>query len=325
MAVIDDFTAVQYTEVLNQIATPKEFLGNTHFTHREDLATSNFRIPIYRGESVIQEAIAPGAPRPTYGDSAEHLLPATLARFAERKPITPSDIRRIRNLSSTQEQEETFASLINRRLTEIKNRFAATKEYLRMGAILGTVLDGGGNKLFEFKTAAAPLEFKGLDPENAFAQIEDAIGAEFGYNPGFIAYVSRGFFNKAWSYAIDNDLVQKGVVAKERLNENGSEVGVINYNGVLLRPITTNYNNKKGENKPFLAPNSAVFVPRDNEAFREYYTNAEHTKAMQSAATEYFSDVEELPEGQGYVLIAESVSLPVCVRPYAVRRAIWSD
>jgi hypothetical protein len=321
---ISEFTAVQYTEVINQIATPREYLGAAHFTYREDLATSNFRIPIYRGESVIQEAIAPGAPRPTYGDSAEHLLSATLARFAERKPITPSDLRRIKDLSDPA-QEESFAKLINRRLTEIKNRFAATKEYLRIGAILGTVTDGNGAKLFEFKTNQAPLEFKSADPENIFAQIEDQIGAEFGYNPGFIGYVSRKFFNKAWSYAIANDLVQKGIVAKERLSENGSEVGVINYNGVILRPLVTNYNSKKGENKPFLADGSAVFVPKDDEAFREYYTNAEHTKAMETAASEYFSDVEELPEGQGYVLIAESVSLPVCVRPYAVRKAVWSD
>jgi hypothetical protein len=322
--VFNEFTAVEYTEVLNQIATPREYLGNTHFQRREDLATSNFRIPIYRGDAVIQEAIASGAPRPTYGDSAEHLIPATLARFAERKPITPSDIRRIKDLSDPA-QEENFAKLINRRLTEIKDRFAATKEYLRIGAVLGTVLDGGGNKLFEFKTPDAPLEFKNADPENLFASIEDTIGAEFGYNPGFIAYVSRGFFNKAWSYAVANDLVQKGIVSKTRLNEGGSEIGVIDYNGVILRPLVTAFNNRKGQKKPFLGVNEAVFVPKDSEAFREFYTSAEHTKAMEGAATEYFSDVEELPEGQGCVLIAESVSLPVCVRPYAVRRAVWSD
>ena len=293
----EGFEAKEYTEVLNQIVVPREFLGNTHFKLREDLSTSNFRIPIYRGDSVIMEAIASGAERPTYGDAAEHLLPASLARFAERKPITPSDLRRYRDLSGGEGEEETFTSLIGRRLGEIKNRFAATKEYMRIGAIMGEVFDGAGKSLFSFKSNLPVTEFKGANPDSAFETISDAISNDFGYAPGFVGYVSRGFYNKAWAYAIAQALVKNQIVRKEVLSENGSEVTVINYNGVILRPLIAQYKNAKGALKPFIPENQAVFVPKDDGAFREYYTNAEHTKAMEMSATEYFADAEELPEG----------------------------
>jgi len=320
-ALLASWGVEQSVAAINQIVSPQEYLGNKYFTNREGKYADNITIPIYRGDSIIMEAIPKGAPRPKTSGSSTHKLPVELARFADSLTITPKDIKDLKNFDDPNKQQEEFARLVGFKMGLMKNKFVATKEYMRMGAILGTVKDGAGKTLFDFKSDKAALGFDvTTDPEGLFESFEDSLVDEFGYSPGMMGFVSREFYNSIWAYALSKSLVKDGIVRKEVVDG----VTQINYNGRELRPITASRPDKHGNALRFLDANKAIFFPKGGEAFGEFYTHAEHMEALGGAPDEYFSKVHDLGEGEGAKVIAESICIPVCTRPYAVRQAIWT-
>lgn len=309
------------TKLIEQINMPNEYFGNKFFKDREGKYADNIVIPIMRGESIILEAIASAAQRGQSKGATLHKLNAELARFADSKIFTVKDIKHLRSFAEDELKQEEFAKKLAFEMKFMKGKFTTTKEYMRLGAILGEVKDGSGKTLFKFKAPDNPtLDFKGKNPEEIFEQYEDVLIDEFGYAPEHMLLADRELFGKIWAYAEDKNLVQKSIVKKEQVDG----VTQIDYNGKTVRPITTKRRDKFGNTTKFLENNKGIFVPIGTDTFKEYYTHAEHTEALEGAPTEYFSKLEELPEGAGAKLIAESICLPVNTRPYATPEVTWS-
>ncbi|PFW94167.1 hypothetical protein AWC38_SpisGene25736, partial [Stylophora pistillata] len=253
-------------------------------------------IPIKRGDSTIMTAISKNSPRPLMSEDKMFMINASLARFGEERKITPNDMRGLAHLDSELRVLKE-ADLITSKQLEAKRRFAATLEFMRMGAIKGVINDGEDNKLYEFKNDVADIEFKDQNPLDKLDVVSDNLTDEFGYSPEFMILASRDFFKN-----------------------------VLNYNGTLIMPYTLSFKNSAGDIKKFIEDNKAYAVPLNTaDTFIEYYTYAQSIDAMRGLPTQYFSNVYELPKGEGYNVVCESVTLPICVRPYAINSLIWSS
>ena len=308
------------TKQINQIAVPNEYLGNTFFKNRVDLLSENFKIPIKRGDSVIMTALAKGAPRPLIDDVKQSLISASLSRFGEEKTIMASELQNLAYFTN-EYRIQREADLITNKQREVKRKFSATLEYMRMGAIIGSVKDGEDNELFSFSGERTDIEFKNQTPMTKIDEISDSLVDEFGYTPNFMILASRGFYEKIRKYCVDNKLFEKNIAKIDKMDN----VNVLDYNGTIVMPYTVKYKNNKGEIKKFIPDNKAYSLPVDTpDTFIEYFSYAQNLDAMVAKPQQYFSNIYKLPKGDGYNIISETLSLPVCVRPYAIKSLIWT-
>lgn len=320
---IAEWGVVQAIAMINQIVTPNEFFGNNYFKNREGKFSDNLVIPIKRGDSIIMEAIPSGAPRPSNSDSTIHKLNVELARFADTKTISVKEIKHLLSFDDPDKQADAFAKIIGSKGGEIKNKFTATKEYMRLGAMTGVVKDGSGKTLFKFKdeNIAALNLTATTNPEAIFEEYEDNLVNEFGYSPQFEMLADRTLVNGIWQYAVANDLTGTNGRVKKVVNQGRT---CIDYDGRIIRPITNVYPDKFGNARKFFENGKGILVPIGTDAFQEFYTHAEHMDAISGEPEEYFAKVTEKADGSGVDLIGESIAIPINTRPYATRDVQWN-
>lgn len=322
LQLIAQWGLVQAVQMINQIVSPNNYFERKFFTDKEAKFADNLVIPIMRGDTVIMEAIPSGAPRPKTSNESIHKLPVELARFADTDVITVKDLKHLANFTDPNQQAEAFATIIGRRAGLMKNKFTATKEFMRLGAILGVVKDGSGKTLFQFKDETVdPLSLgSAINPESIFEEYEDDLVSEFGQARDYMMLTDRDMFNGIYQYALDKDLVKNGLVKKVKVDG----VTEIDYNGRAIRPITNAYADIHGNPVKFIGNKKGILVPLGDTGFKEYYTHAEHMDAIEGIPNEYFAKVDENKNGEGVELIAESVCIPVNTRPYSVREVVWN-
>lgn len=323
LALLAEWGVIETTAAMNQIVNPREYFGNKYFKDREGKYSDNLKIPIFRGDTIIMEAIPSGGPRPSSSDETVHKLIVELARFADTKIITIPEIKHLLLIEDPEKQKDAFAKILGKKQGLIKNKFTATKEYMRLGAMAGIVRDGAGNELFNFR----PDDHDALDmnanvnPEAIFEEYEDDLVNEFGYVPEYEMMTDRAAFNGIWEFAVDKKLTgTNGSVKKTTIDGRTC----IDYNGKTIVPITNAYPDKFGNPRKFFENGKGILVPIGTDAFQEFYTHAEHADAITGEPEEYFSTVKELPDDDGVKVIGESIALPVNTRPYSVREIQWT-
>jgi hypothetical protein len=274
-----------------------------------------------RGDTVIMEAIEMGSPRPASSDETLHKINVELKRFADTKNISVLDLRALLSFNNPEKKMEAFDKLIGKKQGQIKNKFTATKEYMRLGAMRGEVKDGSGKTLFKFKDEnIAPLALNSnINPESKFEEYEDDLVKEFGYVPDYEMLVDRTIFNGMWNYAESKNLAGKSV---KKVKDEGRTC--IDYNGRIVRPVTNAYPDKFGNKRAFFENGSGLFVPIGTDAFQEFYTYAVDKDAMDGEPQEYFSKIKEKDDDSGVDVIGESVAIPINTRPYSVREVTWN-
>jgi len=323
LALLAEWGVIETCKMMNQIVMPNEYFGNKFFKDREGKYSDNLKIPIMRGNTIIMEAIPSGAPRPDSSDESIHKLFVELARFADTKHISVKDIKHLMSFDDPEKQKDAFAKIIGQKGGLIKNKFTATKEYMRLGAMAGIVKDGSGKELFNFKPndhAAFALS-SSINPESKFEEYEDDLVSEFGYVPEYEMMTDRVAFNGIWDYAVTKNLTGTNGTVK-KVKDDGRTC--IDYNGKLIRPITNAYPDKFGNTRKFFENGKGILVPIGTDSFQEFYTHAEHVDAIAGEPDEYFSKVKEKEDGSGVDLIGESIAIPVNTRPYSVREIAWS-
>ncbi len=323
LALLAEWGIIESCEMMNQIVTPNEYFGNKFFTDREGKYSENLSIPIMRGDTIIMEAIPSGGPRPSNVDESIHKLAVELARFADTKNISVVDIKHLMSFDDPEKQKIAFAKIIGQKAGLTKNKFTATKEYMRLGAMAGIVRDGAGKELFKFKPddhAAFSLS-SAINPASKFEEYEDDLVSEFGYVPEYEMMCDRVAYNGIWDYAVANKLTgTNGSVKKTKVDGRTC----IDFDGTIVKPITNAYPDKFGNTRKFFENGKGILVPIGTDAFQEFYTYAEHEDALAGEPQEYFTKVKSKDDGSGVELISESIAIPVNTRPYAVREVQWS-
>lgn len=317
-----NWTTEAITKSINQIPLVPSFLGDNFFKTRQSLLSANFKIPIMRGDEIIKEVTASGADRDAVAPAGDHIVNAQCYRFTDSRKILATDLQKMAAITNNAVRIKSEAQLIAEQLKRSKNSFTATEEFLRIGAIIGTVLDGAGTKLFEFKNGISDIEFKNATPFDKLQAIENAMLEEFGYAPEFVILASSEFYKNAAAYAETNKLFEKQLASYDKF---AGLSGLKLYNRLIV-PFERSYNNSKGTAKKFIAANKAIALPLGvQDMFVEFYSYAEDVHAMGGMPQEFFSKLYELPNGKGYSLDSESVKIPINTRPYGVRSLIWSN
>ncbi|MDE5603019.1 MAG: major capsid protein, partial [Helicobacter sp.] len=240
-------------------------------------------------------------------------------RFAQEGVINATDLNELKSFENGGgDLPKALSQKISEIITNHKENYALTQEFMAVGAVFGRVVDGKGNVLFEveIKNKATFNNTKKLN--DSFAEIYDSFSKNLGYHPEFDLYVSRDLYQEIHSKAEVEGLFK---VNQAKLEKNTMQIY-----GVDIIPYVASYKNKASKkDTQFLSGKKGMAIPKTRGVFQLHYSRAHHIQALNLSAQKFFAaKPEELAQGRGYCLHTESNVLPICVRPDALVQLEWA-
>lgn len=316
------FTVEAMVKIANQIKAAPSFVFDKFFNKNKiGVLGSSISVPIKKGAGIVLESVSPNAEHLIQEESEKFIVTINLPRFPLISNITANELNTIKSLENTNEQLETLVEKTTDILSEHKNSFLTTIEHMCVGALFGKVTDGMGNVLFEFSSSAPKQEFKGKTIINSLNSIDDALTGELGTIPPYDILASRTFIDRLATKATSEDLFKQNQAGWEEVDGIRSLV----IYGKKFIPYSATYKNGKKQPIKFIPDGEAIVTPLSAEVYSFYYGRADHTEAVGKKPTLFFAaKPEELPLGRGYAITSETKSIPVCIRPAALIKLIFS-
>ena len=311
------FLATQMVAIIKQIKVAPRYVYDKYFAKsKEPKLSPSVQIPIYKGSGVILESVSEEGEHLIQDSGDKFLIDLTIPRFPLEKTNTSAELNQISALDGKKEQIETLSQKVGQILTEHKNSFLTTLEFMATGALFGKVVDGKGKTLFEFKSTSTPIVSKsGVTLIEILNSIDEKLEEELGYIPPYEILASRSYINGIATLAKEEELFKNNNAKWEEVD--GRRVLIVH--GKKFVPYSAAYKNTKGVTKKFLEDNKAIVTPFAPEVYKTYYSRANHTEALKMAPKMFFAATpEKLGKGKGYVLVSEMRAIPICVRPGAL-------
>jgi hypothetical protein len=263
-----------------------------------------------------------------------------IPHFPSMDLITPKDLQNLTVINARTKRPITLAEEVNKRLINIRNTHAVTREWVRASALQGLIKDGNSQTIYDlyaaFGISKATIYF---DLSNASADMtakcaavwqsitanlkgEVMNGIECIVDPDFFqAFVSHVSV-KAFYQSAEQALALAELVRRERGgNMWGRE---FKFGRVLFReyygtaPVKTSPT-AAISSQPFWASGTGTAYPAGTRnMFRTYDAPADDLRFVNTLGQELYVSPELLEHGKGVELVSESNPLAVCRRPEAV-------
>ncbi|MCG3658608.1 major capsid protein [Aliarcobacter butzleri] len=308
---------------INQVKTSGSYVFDKYFkANAEPVLANTAKLKIYKGAGIVLKTILPGDDRLVQDLKNVYEITIELPRFGLSATILPSELVQFQTLEGV-----ALAEALSKRITQIlkehKDDYMTTIEFMATGALFGKVVDGKGKVLFEFKSAANPIEFKNIELDVSLNKIDTALVDELGMEVPYEILCSDDFFTRIVSRAKAENLFENNGPAKY-IDEAGKRVLTIH--GKKFIPFRASYLDENENKKPFIEAGKAVVIPMSEQVYKVVYGRAEHTQAMKAAPQMFFAaNPEELERGKGIALETETKLIPYCTRPGALINLVFSN
>jgi hypothetical protein len=206
------FTNVQITNAMHELPTPFGQLTAENYFPAEGngLATMYVEIDLINDVIRALPVTGKGAPTQAKGSTAKSLI-FPLQTIKHQDDVLAADIKSMLTIAQRSKNPATFADLFNKRLQKLKNKFNLTWELMRMSALKGVIIDGGGTQLLDLyaafeitkKIVYFDLSNASADPMTACDLVYQLITQDLGEEvmARVKCKVSRSFFNKLIAHA----------------------------------------------------------------------------------------------------------------------------
>lgn len=314
------FTAEQLTRVIDKRRPAATPIRDRHFATRSQYGTPAIGIDIKTGPEGIAVAISHGVESTRAARDGWSHMTLEIPRFSEHDMVKAADLVGLRAPGQVS-QSEALMMRYNDKLDLIRTRFDRTLEYMCIGAIKGSVTDGGSNVLVTYAVPAADtVTFNsasaGDNPFDQFRQAIRTISRALGGPPGQIyAYCGDTAFDL---------LCNQHQVVAARANIGGNaEVGISNggiverVGTVLVENYPYVYADSNGADQPFVATNEILFVPTAIEG-EILCGPCEAPSGL--LLQEWFVDTWQERDPAATIVRVETNRLPLVRRPDAIYR-----
>lgn len=213
---------------------------------------------------------------------------------------------------------------VNDILQQIKNKHDITKEWMRVGALKGILLDADGttvlyNWFTEFGITPVTQTFTFSSPTfdvkgaiiNVKRQMEDHLLGDT--MRGAYALVSPEFFDALTSHATVIDAF-KYFASNQR--PGGDYRQGFEYAGVTFEEYRGTATDPTGTAHKFIAASTAQFFPLGtNSTFREFNAPADFNETVNTMGQPYYAKMEPVKFDRGTEIHTQSNPLMICTRP----------
>lgn len=320
---MDDFTVETLTESINAIPEVPSVLAP--YFSKEGVPTTVVSLDMEKESLRLVPNTKRGYDGPVVADGEKRqTITLECAHLLQTDFLHPEEVQNVRAFGS-QSELDSMASRLAKKLARMRRNLDATKEYHRLGAIRGKILDADGRTvlrdLYKDFGVEAPAEVTVNWPadstgarnplESIFRdvvyQVEDELGG-VGYD-GITAVVGREF----WSYLTSNPFVREAYnlwVGRQAAFGELYRTAPFNYGGINW----VLYSKTIGGNH--LVESDAAYVfPYGNDLLKEYYAPADYNETVNTEGQPYYARMEPRSMNKGYKLESQSNPLMLHMFP----------
>jgi hypothetical protein len=334
------FTVMSLTASLNRVPYIPGYIGTLGLFRPERLSTTTTFIEVRGTRLALVPELPRGSPATPDVDDRRGAVPMRVPHFPTRAAIYADSVQNVRAFG-TEDQLQGVQEIVDEREASMGRRLDLTLEYLRLGAVKGTVITAV-NRV----TGAAELQYDlfnlfGVQPQpliewpiigaGAAAQDEAAWAGQL---TGLCNNLGRAMADEVSGGAFQSIFGVCGSVFFDAFSMHPERraafialdsrpiVDAILGTRISFRDVTiVEYRGKVG-NVEFVEPDMGYFFPRGApDMFVEAYAPADYLETVNTVALPRYSKMEVMDFDKGVELEAQMNVLPLCTTPRALFRA----
>ncbi len=326
------YSLAEMTEAINILPNLYTRLGQLGLFEFEGVSQRSVIIESYEGVLSLLPSVAWDGPATVAGRENRVMRSFALPHIPHDDVIRPGDIQGQPALGSN--QPDTLAAVMNRKLTLIRRKHAATREYMEMNALRGIVKDGAGTTLYnyftEFGVVQIDVDFKlGTSTtdiqakcRSVTAQMEDELKGETMTSVHVLA--SSGFMDKLLAHKTVRDAYQFYQSGVQPLREN--VVRRFPFMGLMFEEYRGSVTLFGGSSQSLVPANEAIAFPLGTmDTFKTYGAPANILGLENTLGQPIYARQHLDPKGRWIDIMTEANILPLNKRPRLVIRLHTSD
>lgn len=323
---IDDlFKVAALTASINKVPLPPTLLGGSGLFQEKGVRSTKITVDQRNGRLILVKAIDRSQDPTPKERSSRSARTFDIPHLPLATTILPGDIQDVREFGeeSTEDSLEAPAQVINDELEEIKNSLEATREFQRVGAIKGVILDADNTVMYDlYDQFGVTKKAENLALSNANTKV-------------------RGFCQKVGRY-VNQKTAAAGLLLRRRRALCGADF----FDGLVDHPsVTAAYQGwAEAQDKiggdvrsgftfggiefidasevvgatTFVAANKAHVFPVAQGAFITRNAPANYNEAVNTIGKAFYAKAEQRAMGKGWSLEGQSNSLSLCLVPEAL-------
>ena len=326
MNLADLFTPSTLTKAINALPKPPTVLGDKKIFKVIPVKTLTVTIESINGKLVlVSNTDRRGDPQQKAGAKRVRRT-FEIPHLPKTTTILPDELN-VQAFGEDGSQGTEQAKVINDKLQGLKNDIEATKEFHRVGAISGIILDADGSTVIynlfdefgvtqkninvQFTVGTTDVRSKVLEAKrHAQKKLGGAIVRDW------VAYCSATYFDALTGHDNVKEAFANWQAAQDRLG--GDMRNGFSYAGVTWIEYEVEVTATNGQPTKFIPDGKARLVPITDDLFATYLGPANYNEAVNTLGLDMYAKAEPRKMGKGWDLEAQSNPLSVCTAPDAL-------
>lgn len=317
------FTAIELTQAVDRLPNMYGRIEELNLMPGQGVSTTMVRIDIRDGYVTVLPVSDRDGPASVGKSADRNAIYLEIPHVPHIDKLTVGDIQDMLAFASNPMRPVTFEEKLAEKLQNIKNKHAITREYFRMGALKGKIVDGAGTELHDlydrFGIVKKTVDFKlNVADTNVHEKcmevvrhIEENLRGEV---MGSVrALVSREFFSALTSHKnVEKFYVNwQAAAALAGDARKGFEFG-----GIIFEEYNASATLMNGSSGRFIAQGEGHGFPVGTmNTFKTFDGPVNNIGMANMPGVEVYISPKVLDHGEGVELKSESNPLPVCARP----------
>lgn len=320
MTLEDLFTLASLTDAINLLPRPPSLLGSSGLFEEKGVNTTSVIVESKNGQLTLVPAVSRNDDPTPAKSSNRSRRTFEVPHLPTSGQVLPTELQGLAGFG----QETTVDSqavVINDRLQELRDRIEATREYHRMGAISGKILDADGTVLFDLfdefgVTAKKVTTALATDTTDVRGKLMDAKRHAEKQLPGMVitgwrAYCAEDYLDGL----VKHPNVEK---AYAHYQEASDRLGGDVRKGFVYGGIEHIECNAAVGDKRFIPLGKARLVPMVRGLFKLYNAPANYNETVNTLGKPFYAKSEPRKMGKGWDLEAQANPLAICLAPGAL-------
>lgn len=325
MNLADLFTVATLTKAINTLPVPSTVLGDSKLFKAEYSKHLHVVVESINGRLVLVEN-TDRRDDPKAIDGKKRIRRVFEVPHLPKKDVLHPDDLQVASFGESTEIEEQ-SKVINDKLQSLKNDIEATKEYHRVGAISGLILDADGTTvihnlytIFDVKEKTISLDLDNANTDvrknilNAKRHAQKQLGGAVVKD--WVCYCSSEMFDKLTSHPNVQKAYANYQEASDRLG--GDKRNGFKFSDVTFIEYDVEIIGSNGKEIRYIPENAGRLVPVADGLFKEIYAPANYNETAGTLGKEIYAKAEPRRMGKGWDLEAQSNPLIICTAPSAL-------
>jgi len=326
------YTAQELTQAIDVLPNLYGRLNEMNLFPGKGVSTTLVRVSFRNGQVTVLAAEERGSNGSAAKVADENAIYLEIPHIPHMDYIKPDDLQDMLAFNQNPIRMKTFEDAMNERLQAIKNKHSITREYLRMGALKGKIIDGAGNELHDlferFDIEKVTVDFALDNPAtDVIGKTREVARAMETNLQGEVmtsvhALVSPEFFDALTSHPN----VEKFYVNWQSANVlAGDPRKMFPFGSMVFEEYNASATLMNGTSGRFIDEGYAHAYPMGTmNTFATYDGPAHDLNMVNMPGAEIYVSPKVLDHGAGIELKSQSNPLPVCARPALLRELVMS-